>query len=144
MAAKPLSPMGVMAASLPPVIITSASSYWMARKASPMALVALAQAVTTAALGPRRPNSMESCPLAALAISLGMVKAETLSGPFSSSRLCWASISCRPPIPEPTMTPQRNGSSLEKSMPASRTASMPATMANWVKRSSRFASLASM
>ena len=74
--------MGVTAASLPPVIITSASSYWMVRKASPMALVALAQAVTTAALGPRSPYWIESCPLAALAISLGMVKARDLVGPF--------------------------------------------------------------
>ena len=61
MVAKPLMPMGVRAASVPPVIITSASPYWMALKASPMALVALAQAVATAELGPRRPN-MRSTP----------------------------------------------------------------------------------
>ena len=41
-------PIGVMAASVPPVTITSASSYWIALNASPMALVALAQAVATA------------------------------------------------------------------------------------------------
>ena len=54
-----------------------------------MALVALAQAVATAWFGPRRPYWIESWPLAALTISLGMVKAETLSGPLSSSRWCW-------------------------------------------------------
>ena len=48
MLAKPPMPIGVIAASLPPVTITSASSYWMVLKASPMALVALAQAVATA------------------------------------------------------------------------------------------------
>ena len=47
-----------------------------------MALVALAQAVTTTWFGPRSPYWIESWPLAALPISLGMVKAETLSGPF--------------------------------------------------------------
>ena len=45
-------------------------------------------------------------------------------------------------MPEPMITPQRNGSSFEKSMPESATASMPATMANCVKRSIRFSSLA--
>jgi len=72
-AEKPLIPRGVTAASLPPVTTTSASPRWIVRKASPMALLALAQAVTTASLGPRSPNWMEICPLAALAMSLGMV-----------------------------------------------------------------------
>ena len=52
---KAARPMRVTAASLPPVIITSASSYWMARKASPMALAALAQAVTMHCVGPAQP-----------------------------------------------------------------------------------------
>ncbi len=73
-----------------------------------MALVALAQAVATAALGPRRPYWIETWPAAALTINLGMVKAETLSGPFSISRVCWVSISLSPPMPEPRITPQRN------------------------------------
>ena len=91
-AAKALRPMGVTAASLPPVIITSASPSRMSLKASPMALVALAQAVTTTWFGPRRPYWIDTWALAALPISLGMVKAETLSGPLSSSRWCWTSI----------------------------------------------------
>ena len=45
---KPARPSGVTAASVPPVTITSASPYWIARRASPMALAALAQAVATA------------------------------------------------------------------------------------------------
>ena len=144
MAAKPARPMRVTAASLPPVIITSASPYWMVRKALPMELAALAQAVTMHSLGPRRPHWIETCPLAELAISLGMVKAETLSGPLVSSRSCWVSISHRPPMPEPIITPQRNGSYLEKSMPESFTASIAATRANCVKRSSFFSSRGSM
>ena len=44
---KPLNPIGVTAASVPPVSMTSASSYWIVLKASPIALVALAQAVAT-------------------------------------------------------------------------------------------------
>src|SRR3954463_2776072 len=46
-------------------------------------------------------------------------------------------------MPEPRITPQRNGSSFEKSSPESFTASMPATIANCVKRSIRFSSLRS-
>ena len=114
MAAKPARPIRVSAASLPPVIITSASPHWIARKALPMELAALAQAVTMHSFGPRRPHWIETCPLAELAISLGMVKAETLSGPFMSSRSCWVSISVRPPMPEPIVTPQRNGSYLRE------------------------------
>ena len=45
-----------MAASVPPVIMTSASSRWMVWKASPMALAAEAQAVATAVLAPHRPE----------------------------------------------------------------------------------------
>ena len=107
---KPAMPIGVIAASVPPVTMTSASSCWMALKASPMALAALAQAVATAVFGPRRPYWIETCPLAALTISLGIVKAETLSGPFVQiSRECCASISFSPPMPEPRMTPAAEG-----------------------------------
>ena len=47
--------MGVRAASLPPVTITSASPYWIARSAEPIELAALAQAVATAKFGPLMP-----------------------------------------------------------------------------------------
>ena len=59
---KPPRPIGVMAASEPPVIITSAWSCWMARRASPMALAAEAQAVETAVFGPHSPNWIEMLP----------------------------------------------------------------------------------
>ncbi len=133
---------GVIAASAPPVIMMSASPRWMVRKASPMALAALAQAVATAVLGPRKPYVIDNVPLAALTIIFGTRNAETRSGPLFSSLASCSSISCKPPIPEPMITPQRNKSSLEKSSPLWRTASMPATSANWVKRSIRRISLA--
>ena len=48
-----------------------------------MALAALAQAVAIAEVGPFRPYLIETWPLAALTISLGMVKALICRGPFS-------------------------------------------------------------
>ena len=48
MLAKPPIAMGETAASEPPAIMTSASPYWMVRKASPMAWPPVAQADTTA------------------------------------------------------------------------------------------------
>ena len=71
-----------MAASEPPVTMTSAWSHWMARKASPMALAAEAQAVETAVFGPHRPKWMETLPAAALAIILGMTNGLIRPGPF--------------------------------------------------------------
>ena len=133
-----------MAASVPPVIMTSASSYWMARRASPMALAAEAQAVATAVFGPHRPKWIEMLPAAALAHHLGDdERADAARPALRCSGVCCSSNSLRPPMPLPMMTPQRNGSSLAKSRPLSLTASMAATRANWAKRSSRRAVLAS-
>ena len=78
---KPPRPIGVMAASVPPVIMTSAWSRWMARRASPMALAAEAQAVATAVFGPHRPKWIEMLPAAALAIILGMTNGLIRPGP---------------------------------------------------------------
>ena len=61
-ATNPPRPIGVIAASAPPVTITSAWSHWIARKASPMAWAADAQAVATAVFGPIRPYSIEMVP----------------------------------------------------------------------------------
>ena len=53
MAAKPPTPMGVMAASVPPAIMTSASQREMILKASPMEWALEVQAVQVASFGPR-------------------------------------------------------------------------------------------
>src|SRR4051812_15236010 len=81
-AANPPRPMGVIAASLPPQIITPAMPVWIARNESPMALAAEAHAVATADVGPRRPHRIETWPLAALTISLGIVNGLIRDGPL--------------------------------------------------------------
>ncbi len=52
---KPAMPTLTTAASAPPATITSASSCWIMRQASPMAWAPVAQAVTTAWFGPLKP-----------------------------------------------------------------------------------------
>ena len=54
MAANPPTPMGVMHASVPPQIITSASPRWMILNESPMACALVVQAVAVAEFGPFR------------------------------------------------------------------------------------------
>ena len=84
-AVKPATPMGVMLASVPPATITSASPYWMERKASPMEWVPVAQAVTTLMHLPLRPNWMATFPAAILLIISGTRRGFTRLGPFSKS-----------------------------------------------------------
>ena len=55
MAAKPPMPIGVIAASEPPAIITSASLRSMIRYASPMACALVVHAVAVASFGPLAP-----------------------------------------------------------------------------------------
>ena len=60
MAAKPPTPIGVMQASAPPQIMTSASPRWMMRKESPMQCALVVQAVAVAEFGPLAPVRMET------------------------------------------------------------------------------------
>ena len=53
----PPTPSGVMAASLPPAIMASASPRWMSRKESPMAWALVVQAVQVAEFGPLGPGA---------------------------------------------------------------------------------------
>ena len=64
-----------------------------------------AQAVQTDVLGPRSFQRTDRFPLAALMISLGIMKGEMRSGPRSNSTECCSSISSSPPMPLPTSTP---------------------------------------
>ncbi len=138
---KPATPIGVMLASVPPATITSASPYWMERNASPMEWVPVAHAVTTLMHFPLRPNWMETFPAAMLLIIRGTKSGSTLPGPFSNSLLYIRSKACKEPIPEPTLTPTRNGSSFSMSMPEFSRASFAAATANWQKCSIRRAVL---
>ena len=58
-------------ASVPPVIIASASPRWMILNASPIEFVPVAQAVTVAPFGPLAPKSIETCPVAMSGINIG-------------------------------------------------------------------------
>ena len=71
-AVNPAIEVGVMAASVPPAIMTSASSSAIIRAASPIEWVPVVHAVTTARFGPRRPNMIERLPDTILMMLLGM------------------------------------------------------------------------
>ena len=58
-----------------------ASPRWIACAAEPIAAAPVAQALTTATLGPRAPVWMEMCPLAASTTKLAMRNGETRLGP---------------------------------------------------------------
>ena len=75
-----------------------------------MALAAEAQAVAIAELGPRRPQRIETWPLAGVDHQLGDGERADPRRPLAASSIaCWVSNSLRPPIPEPMMTPQASG-----------------------------------
>src|SRR5688500_1937626 len=89
---------------------------------------------------------MEMSPAAMSEMNMGTKNGDTRLGPFSSSRPCCSSKVWMPPIPLPTITPKRSGSTPSRcsSSPASRMACTAVPMANWLKRSVRFTSLRSM
>ena len=101
MEANPPTLIGVMAASAPPAIMTSASPRWMILKLSPMAWAPVAQAVALAMLGPLAPKRMLTCPAARLTMLAGMKNGEILRGPPSISAVCSRSMTSKPPMPEP-------------------------------------------
>ena len=76
-----LVPIGVIAASDPPAIITSASSRLMISNASPMACADAEQAVQVAEFGPLAPKRIETWPAARLMMAAGMKKGEIRRGP---------------------------------------------------------------
>src|SRR5208282_977820 len=144
MAANPPTPMGVMAASEPPAIITSASWCWMMRKESPMEWALVVQAVAVASFGPLAPNLMETCPAARLTMAAGMKKGEILRGPPSRSAVCSRSMTSNPPMPEPICTPTLSAFSGVTWSPDIFIASSEAAMAKWMKRPIFFTSFFSM
>src|ERR1035437_4121273 len=144
MAANPPTPMGVMAASAPPAIITSASQCWMMRKESPMEWALVVQAVAVAAFGPLAPNLMETCPAARLMMAAGMKKGEILRGPPSSSAVCSRSITSNPPMPDPICTPTFSAISGVIWSCDIFIASSEAAIAKWMKRPIFFTSFFSM
>src|SRR3954453_5917884 len=67
----PATPVGVIAASEPPVITASQMPSEMRRAALPMAWVLAAHAVTVDSHGPRQPNRIDTVAAAALLIIIG-------------------------------------------------------------------------
>jgi len=74
---KPATPVAVIAASVPPAIMTSAAPRRRISRLSPSAWAPVAHAVTTVELGPFAPVRMEICPDAMSAIIIGMRSGET-------------------------------------------------------------------
>src|SRR6267143_3306270 len=144
MAANPPTPMGVMAASEPPAIITSASPCWMMRMESPIEWALVVQAVAVASFGPLAPKRMETCPAARLTMAAGMKKGEILRGPPSMSAVCSRSITSNPPMPEPICTPTFSALSGVTLSCDIFIASSAAASAKWMKRPIFLTSLFSM
>jgi hypothetical protein len=122
---------GTIMASAPPAIITSASSRWMRRNASPIAWLPVAHAVTTEELGPFAPKRIDTRPDAMLMMSIGMTKGDTRSGPFVSRTFSPSRRVVIPPMPEPIITPKRSPSTRPGSRPASPTAMTEDAIAYW-------------
>ena len=97
-----------MDASEPPARKISASPNLMMRHDSPMALFAVAQAVTIHILGPCRLNSIDMRPLAMLLSNIGIVNGEFRDGPLVSRIVNWSWSVFSPPIPLLTRTPKRS------------------------------------
>ena len=126
--AKPPIASSVTVASAPPATITSASPRRIDLPASPMQCVEVVHAVTIAMFGPLAPSRIERLPAIMLMIVPGMKNGEMRRGPFFLSSSCIASMSGKPPMPEPKLTPMRSAFSGVTASPESRHACTPAAM----------------
>ena len=127
MAAKPAMGRGWIAASAPPATTTSASP---ARRISrPIATASApdAQALTGARTPARAPSARPTAAAGPFGMSMGTVCGPTRAGPFSFIVSYWASRVSTPPMPEPTTTASRSGST--PGSPASAQACRAATSA---------------
>ena len=143
--ANPPTPIGVIAASEPPAIMTSASPRRMISNASPIACAEAEHAVQVAEFGPRAPKRIETWPAARLMMAAGMKNGEILRGPPSSSALCSRSMVVNPPMPDAMNTPTRSaisGVTVKPRVVAPRTAT--AAIAYWMKTSIFLTSFFSM
>src|SRR3954453_19442544 len=134
-AANPPTASGVIAASDPPAIITSASSRLMISKASPIACADAEQAVQVAEFGPLAWKRMETWPAARLMIDAGMKNGEIRRGPPSRRALCSRSMVLNPPMPEAMKTPTRAAFASVTVTAASSIAHCAAAIAYWMKTS---------
>ena len=108
--------------------------------ASPIEFVPAAQAVTISKHAPLAPNMIATLPAAKFPIAIGMKNGETRSYPFLRPFSFSFSMVSNPPIPELKMIPKRLASISSGLSLASSYACFEAIIANWLKRSKRFAS----
>ncbi len=134
---KPAIGSGWITASVPPATTTSARPARIMSRPSAIASAPVAQALATECTPARAPNSRPTQAAGPFGISIGMVCGETRRGPDASSTSSWASRVSAPPMPEPTLTPSRSGSSPESARPASDQAWWAAIRAIASERSSR-------
>src|SRR5579864_1634867 len=134
-AAKPPTPMGVMAASEPPAIMTSASPRRMISHASPIACAEAEHAVQVAEFGPFAPNRIDTWPAARLMIADGMKNGEIFRGPPFKSAMCSRSMVVNPPMPDAMKTPAFGASCAVTFSAASSIANCDAAIAYWMKMS---------
>ena len=83
----------------------------MARYASPMAWLEVAQAVTMGSVGPFAAKRMDTVPAAMLEIIIGTMNGETRFAPWQSLSL-FSVVVRMPPMPLPMYTPSRSGSTV--------------------------------
>ena len=95
-------PIGVIAASVPPQIMASASPRLNDPEANRRSQCApVVQAVAVAEFGPLAPVRIETYPEARLMIVAGMKNGEMRPGPRSSRFVCSRSMTSKPPMPLP-------------------------------------------
>ena len=136
MFAKAAMVIGWMDASVPPTTTTSARPSRIMAMPSATASEPEAQAETGVWAPARAPSSMEMLAAEEFAISIGTVKGLTRRAPRSRTTSHWSSVVQMPPMPVPTTTPRRVGST--SGAPASAQASRAATIAYWPEGSSFF------
>ncbi len=108
--------------------MTSASPWRIDFPASPMQCVEVVQAVTIARFGPLVPSRIERLPAIMLMMVPGMKNGEMRRGPLFFSSSCIASMSGRPPMPEPKLMPKRSAVSGVTAFAESCQACTPAAM----------------
>src|SRR3954469_4759488 len=135
--AKPASGSGLMTASVPPPMTTSARPERMMSRPSDSASAPVAQALAIECTPAWAPSSRPTQAAGPLGMSIGTVCGLTRRGPDCSRMSSWLSRVLAPPMPLPKLTARRSGSSPEWARPASAQAWCAATRAIASERSSR-------
>jgi hypothetical protein len=101
---------GVMDASAPPASTTSHRPSATIRAPAATEWVPAAHAVVSVSDGPWKPKRSETAAAPAFGMTIGIVKGETRPGPRSVSTPTCVSSVPTPPMPVPSCTPARDGS----------------------------------